>query len=171
MKERELQYARQNAIPSESRLGICCIHDNIRLWNMRGVIELRFLEDYRVGIVPDALRAPAAMIFKTESQVETSLRLGWRHPCRINLSLSEKVFRNTFSIVNHTYPHINCKSRIISHHCTDWTGPCEGREPTCCARRLLTNEPDLRNGKTMVQKAVEARGHLFITSPRFHCEL
>jgi len=50
-------------------------------------------------------------------------------------------------------------------------GHCEGREPTCCARRLLSNEPDFQNEKTMVQKAVEARGHLFINSPRFHCEL
>jgi hypothetical protein len=33
------------------------------------------------------------------------------------------------------------------------------------------NEPDFRDEKTMVQKAVENRGHLFIKSPRFHCEL
>ncbi|KIO24591.1 hypothetical protein M407DRAFT_76769, partial [Tulasnella calospora MUT 4182] len=55
---------------------------------------------------------------------------------------------------------------------------CEGfkcadpnRKFDCCARRLLFNQPDFINQKSLLQELVESRGHHFLYYPKFHCEL
>ncbi|KIO15956.1 hypothetical protein M407DRAFT_86598 [Tulasnella calospora MUT 4182] len=55
---------------------------------------------------------------------------------------------------------------------------CEGfkcadpaRKFDCCARRLLFNQPDFINQKSLLQELVESRGHKFLFYPKFHCEL
>ena len=41
----------------------------------------------------------------------------------------------------------------------------------CCARRLLSQQPDFLEQKSSVQEVIEATGHLCIFLPNFHCEL
>jgi transposase len=41
----------------------------------------------------------------------------------------------------------------------------------CCARRLLSQQPDFLEQKSSVQEVIEAAGHLCIFLPKFHCEL
>ncbi|RKF62157.1 hypothetical protein GcM3_149011 [Golovinomyces cichoracearum] len=40
-----------------------------------------------------------------------------------------------------------------------------------CARRILASEENFLNEKTILQRAVEDKGHLLIKSPKYHCEL
>ena len=40
----------------------------------------------------------------------------------------------------------------------------------CCARRLLSQQPDFLEQKYSVQEVIEATGHLCIFLPNFHCE-
>lgn len=41
----------------------------------------------------------------------------------------------------------------------------------CCARRLMSQQPDFLAQKGRVQEVVEAKGHLVLFYPKFHCEL
>ena len=41
----------------------------------------------------------------------------------------------------------------------------------CCARRLLSQQPDFLEQKSSVQEVIDAAGHLCIFLPKFHCEL
>lgn len=41
----------------------------------------------------------------------------------------------------------------------------------CCARRLLSQQPDFKAQKGRVQEVVETRGHMVLFYPKFHCEL
>ncbi|OAX32221.1 hypothetical protein K503DRAFT_702358, partial [Rhizopogon vinicolor AM-OR11-026] len=41
----------------------------------------------------------------------------------------------------------------------------------CCCRRMLYNEPDFVNVKSLLEIACEARGFRAIFFPKFHCEL
>ncbi|GES92520.1 hypothetical protein RCL_jg28850.t1 [Rhizophagus clarus] len=41
----------------------------------------------------------------------------------------------------------------------------------CCARHILSNQPDFLNTKPLIQEVIEARGHKVIFYPKFHCEL
>jgi hypothetical protein len=41
----------------------------------------------------------------------------------------------------------------------------------CCARRLLSQQPDFLAQKGRIQEVVEARGHMVLFYPKFHCEL
>jgi len=41
----------------------------------------------------------------------------------------------------------------------------------CCARALLSSQPDFQAQKCELQEALEAAGHLVIFYPSFHCEL
>ncbi|RKF62155.1 hypothetical protein GcM3_149012 [Golovinomyces cichoracearum] len=53
---------------------------------------------------------------------------------------------------------LDCKDNCSSHN-------------GCCARRILASEEDFLNEKTIVQRAAEDKGHLFIKSPKYHCKL
>ncbi len=41
----------------------------------------------------------------------------------------------------------------------------------CCARRLLGNQPDFKEQRSLVQEVIEAAGHECIFLPKFHCKL
>ena len=41
----------------------------------------------------------------------------------------------------------------------------------CCARQLLSQQPDFLEQKSSVQEVVEEAGHLCIFLPKFHCKL
>ncbi|KDQ07621.1 hypothetical protein BOTBODRAFT_119805 [Botryobasidium botryosum FD-172 SS1] len=45
------------------------------------------------------------------------------------------------------------------------------RANPCCCRRLLYNEPDFVNVKSLLETACEKRGFLVLFVPKFHCEL
>lgn len=49
------------------------------------------------------------------------------------------------------------------------TGECTSVE--CCARSLLSNQPDFKAQKTWLEEIVVEAGHLMILIPKFHCEL
>lgn len=40
----------------------------------------------------------------------------------------------------------------------------------CCARRILENQPDFANEKSLLQTTIEELGHECIFYPKFHCE-
>lgn len=48
---------------------------------------------------------------------------------------------------------------------------CEKGVNRCCCRRMLYNEPDFVNVKSLLEIACEARGFRAIFFPKFHCEL
>jgi transposase len=49
---------------------------------------------------------------------------------------------------------------------------CDPKKPGgCCARTLLSIQEDFKAQKSMLQEAVESRGHLSLLYPKFHCEL
>jgi len=53
-------------------------------------------------------------------------------------------------------------------------GKCKKCEPGvsgCCCRRIMENEPDFLEQKSLVQEVIENAGHLCILLPKFHCEL
>src|SRR6266540_4099861 len=41
----------------------------------------------------------------------------------------------------------------------------------CCARTILSQQPDFLAQKSMVEETIEALGHKVIFYPKFHCEL
>jgi len=41
----------------------------------------------------------------------------------------------------------------------------------CCARTIMSQQPDFLAQKSMVEEMIEARGHKVIFYPKFHCEL
>jgi hypothetical protein len=54
-------------------------------------------------------------------------------------------------------------------------GKCESRcnaeKANCCNKRILECQDDFKQQKSLVQKTIEAAGHLCIFLPKFHCEL
>jgi len=50
---------------------------------------------------------------------------------------------------------------------------CTGCKPEggCCARTVLSAEPDFQQQKGGLQEELECRGQLVIFYPKFHCEL
>ena len=42
---------------------------------------------------------------------------------------------------------------------------------SCCARRLLSSQPDFSNSKNWLQETAEKRNHSIIFFPKYHCEL
>ena len=48
---------------------------------------------------------------------------------------------------------------------------CTAGATDCCAKRLLSLQPDFKAQKSSVQEVIEAAGHLCIFLPKFHCEL
>ena len=45
------------------------------------------------------------------------------------------------------------------------------KRTSCCARRLLSVQPDFQQQKSKIEIAIEARGHKCIFYPKYHCEL
>jgi transposase len=41
----------------------------------------------------------------------------------------------------------------------------------CCAHRILENQPDFLEQKSLVQETIERLGHLCLFLPKYHCEL
>ncbi len=41
----------------------------------------------------------------------------------------------------------------------------------CCARRILSLQPDFLAQKSQLQEKIEKRGHKCIFYPKYHCEL
>jgi len=48
---------------------------------------------------------------------------------------------------------------------------CPNNGTACCAKHILELQPDFKGQKSLVQKVIEAAGHLCIILPKFHCEL
>lgn len=47
---------------------------------------------------------------------------------------------------------------------------CKSGITDCCARRLMSNQPDFREQKGMLEEEVIKHGHLVLFLPKFHCE-
>ena len=41
----------------------------------------------------------------------------------------------------------------------------------CCARRMLSAEPDFAEQKSRIEELIEERGHSCLFYPKYHCEL
>lgn len=48
---------------------------------------------------------------------------------------------------------------------------CPSGADNCCARRAMTNQPDFRDQKSMLQLLAESHGCSVIYLPKYHCEL
>ena len=48
---------------------------------------------------------------------------------------------------------------------------CDPKNPRCCCRRMLYNEPDFVNVNSILTSACQARGFQVLYLPKFHCEL
>jgi len=48
---------------------------------------------------------------------------------------------------------------------------CPPDVPNCCCRRILYNEPDFVNVKSLLEEHCEKRGYLVLFLPKYHCEL
>ena len=48
---------------------------------------------------------------------------------------------------------------------------CELGRIDCCCRRILYNQPDFTNQKSILEEVCESRGYGVIFSPKYHCEL
>lgn len=48
---------------------------------------------------------------------------------------------------------------------------CPPDNPRCCCRRILYNEPDFTNGRSLLEVAAQERGFSILFLPKFHCEL
>jgi len=48
---------------------------------------------------------------------------------------------------------------------------CDPDATTCCALCILSQQPDFREQKSLVQEVIEAAGHICIFLPKFYCEL
>lgn len=46
-----------------------------------------------------------------------------------------------------------------------------GDTPTCCARRILFNQPDFMEQKSLLEELAESHGCSVLLLPKFHCEL
>lgn len=55
--------------------------------------------------------------------------------------------------------------------CTSRKPPVMHEGNGCCARHLLSQQPDFLAQKGRVQEVVEAKGHMVLFYPKFHCEL
>ncbi len=42
---------------------------------------------------------------------------------------------------------------------------------SCCALRILENQPDFKEQRSLVQEVIKEAGHLCIFLPKYHCEL
>ena len=49
--------------------------------------------------------------------------------------------------------------------------PCLADATSCCTTRILNLQHDFKKQCSLVQKVIEAAGHLCIFLPKFHCEL
>ncbi|KAJ3847597.1 hypothetical protein EV368DRAFT_87552 [Lentinula lateritia] len=50
-------------------------------------------------------------------------------------------------------------------------GDCPDDAIDCCARRVLSLQPDFQEQISLVQEVIEAAGHLCLFLPKFHCEI
>ena len=48
---------------------------------------------------------------------------------------------------------------------------CDPDATACHTTRILSQQPDFREQKSLVQEVIEAAGHICIFLPKFHCEL
>ena len=60
-------------------------------------------------------------------------------------------------------------ARKLRAECKDFK--CEPEATACCCRRLLFNEPDFVNVKSILELHCEKRGFKVLFLPKFHCEL
>jgi hypothetical protein len=57
----------------------------------------------------------------------------------------------------------------LKRECEDFK--CKDVHARCCIRRVLWNQPDFVNIKSLLETHCEARGFKVIFLPKFHCEL
>ncbi|KAJ3551364.1 hypothetical protein NM688_g4745 [Phlebia brevispora] len=58
------------------------------------------------------------------------------------------------------------------YQCEGFKCPAPGTDPqNCCCRRVLYNQPDFANVKSLLEQECEADGITVIFLPKFHCEL
>ncbi|KNZ74147.1 hypothetical protein J132_07794 [Termitomyces sp. J132] len=55
--------------------------------------------------------------------------------------------------------------------CGKCKNKCKADTTACCCLQILSNQPDFKLQKSLVQEIIEAEGHLCILLPKFHCEL
>jgi hypothetical protein len=52
-----------------------------------------------------------------------------------------------------------------------YTGEINLTRRNCCARRMLSAEPDFAEQKSRIEELIEKRGHSCLFNPKYHCEL
>ena len=60
--------------------------------------------------------------------------------------------------------------------CSGLRGRCEKAanhtdDGQCCMTKMLSNQPDFRQQKPLLEEIVEGRGHVAVFLPKFHCEI
>ena len=48
---------------------------------------------------------------------------------------------------------------------------CDAQKDDCCNKKILEQQPDFLEQKSLVQETIKAAGHLCLFFPKFHCEL
>jgi hypothetical protein len=61
--------------------------------------------------------------------------------------------------------------RALRAECVGFKCATDNLKPRCCMRRLLWNQPDFVNIKSVLETECHARGFKVIFLPKFHCEL
>ena len=80
------------------------------------------------------------------------------------------------------HPHFPNQAKGMKEVVSEWgidtknmIGRCKGRcnleKPDCCLKRVLELQADFLEQKSLVQEVIEAKGHICIFLPKFHCEL
>ncbi|KAJ7599763.1 hypothetical protein C8J56DRAFT_1072391 [Mycena floridula] len=59
----------------------------------------------------------------------------------------------------------------LKFQCGSALTKCDADAVACCGRRIMELQPDFIQQRSLVQEVIEARGHLCIFLPKFHCEL
>ena len=63
----------------------------------------------------------------------------------------------------------NKKIRLVCERCSDKNSDNSGIL-NCCARQIMSQQPDFCEQKSMLEEAVTKAGHIFERYPKFHCE-
>ena len=62
-------------------------------------------------------------------------------------------------------------NRNLKAQCGNSLSKCPPGQSVCCCRRILYNQVDFKEQKSLLQELYESAGHLCLYYPKFHCEL
>jgi hypothetical protein len=105
---------------------------------------------------------------------QAHLRDGWfikdghRHTQPMNFPASHPEFLNMLKGIRQVLVEIGLFVEGTRMQCKE---KCSVDATRCCAKRILENQPDFKEQRSLVQEVIESAGHLCIFLPKFHCEL